>query len=163
MEFRDNIKKLRKEFFNVVKSHYDTSNLILKMISNKGIYKGLSDADLALRTCMLPSLSDKRINKLYDTNMEKAIENLRVRGVACLYAVESINGMMYSSIKFSNSYVEFSNQLKSIADRLKSLGKQSIELSNRLTKEHGHRLFNSNEFELDKDDFDKKISKDKIL
>ncbi len=155
MEFRDDIKNLRKDFFAVLREHYDTSNLILKMICNKGIYKGLSNADLSFRACMLNSLSDKNIDKLCIRNIEQAIENLRVRAVACMYIVEDIESMIMQSINISEKYVKMVEKLQTINLRLKTLAKESIKKSNLLALEYGYSKFDVSKFDFGNEEFEK--------
>ena len=138
MEFRDSIKNLRKQFIDVIKNHYGTSRLIIKMIIGKGIYQSLSDADLDFRTCMLHSLSDKHINKLYTRNMEKAIENLRVRGVACMYVAEDMDNIIHSNFETSERYIKLVNDLKAIKNSVKDLGSKSLKLANDTARQYGY-------------------------
>ena len=84
MAFKDNIKTLKKEYYNILKKYYNTSNLILKMVAlhNKS---ALSEVDLNFRTCEVYYFTDKNINKLLDKDIAKAIQNLRSRAICCIY------------------------------------------------------------------------------
>jgi len=153
IEYRDDIKCLRKDFFDAFKQYYNTSGLILRMISGKGIYKYLSNVDLAFQTCELNKHSDKYIiNKLYDKNIEKAIENLRVRAVASIYTARAIEDIMLNSFDMNNGYVKFVEQLRDINNRLYQLAKQSIALSDSWARENNIYLFKDCNFELDQNE-----------
>ena len=153
IEFRDSVKGLRKEFFGVFKQYYNTNGLILRMISGKGIYKYLSNVDLAFQTCELNNYSDKYIiNKLYDKNIEKAIENLRVRAVASIYTARAIEDLLLHSFDISQGYVKLADQLRDINDRLYQLAKQSIALSDSWARENNIHLFRDCNFELERNE-----------
>ena len=158
MEFRDNVKNLRKEFFEVVKEYYNTSNLILKMICNNGIYRDLSAVDMAFRTCMLSSLSDKNIKKLYNKDMERAIHNLRVRGVACIYVVDDIDRMINCYVDMGDRYTKLIKSLKHIKDNLQVLTRESIKLSDLMALQYGYPKFDASKFGFDDMEFEDKVN-----
>lgn len=153
MEFRSNIKNLRKEFFGLVNEYQGKSSIILKMISSKGMYRLLDDADIAFRTCMLYSFSDKSINKLYYKNKGKAIKNLRVRAIACLQIADCIEDVIIKTVGAGDRYIVFIEGLLDIDKRIKMLARNSINLANGLAIKYGYPIFENDRF-LDKDKFE---------
>lgn len=148
MEFREQVNTLYKKFFDIVKQRYGVSRLIVKMICEKGLYRGMSDADLAFRTCKLYRFSDKHIDKLYNKDIEKAIQLLRARGVACLYITESLNDMAVETISMNNEYVKFLEGVYNISDQIYILVDQSIKKSDDWARMCDLPLFKDGKFDI---------------
>ena len=148
MEFREDIKHLHKQFFDVVKDYYQTSTLILKMICGREIYLSFSEAHEYFRTCKLHGFSDKCISKLYDKRIESAIQNLQVRAMSCIYTAHAIEYMATDNIVLSDRYVEYIKELQKITNQLYELADNSISLADKWAEEHGLPLFKNGKFNI---------------
>lgn len=135
MEFRQSIKQLEKQYYDILKQYYSTSKLILKMIAMHNSSE-LSEPDICFKTCDMYSFSDKYIEKLRGTNIEKAVQNLRVRGVCCIYTAQAIDNIIMNTTRFDEKGVKFVQDLKDIKEQLYDLGQTSINKSNSFAKSY---------------------------
>lgn len=147
-EFREQIKDLHKEFFEAIKARYKVGRIVVKMICEKGLYRGMSDADLCFRTSKLHRFSDKHIEKLYTTDIEKGIELLRARGVSCLQTAEFINDIISSSVSVNYDYLVFVEKLKHIVNQLYTLADTSIKKSDDWARMCDLDLFMGGKFDM---------------
>lgn len=134
MEYRDEIKSLRKRYRKALGEYYGKGYLIFKTIFEawaRGLYQ---ETDLAFRTAGLYSLSDRNIDKLIEHgDLPKAVDKLTMR----------VNGCDYLSmlVEHTQSQKEFSNaeqlaimeEFKEIDYILKTLSNQSAERIENLT------------------------------
>ncbi len=136
MEFKKEINIIHKEFFDIMKKHYQTSSIILKMICDKGLFNSLTEIDLRFRTCELRRFNDKNIDKLIDKDIEEAIHTLRSRGACCLYVISAIDEIILSYKDLDGANMKFKQQLKEINQKLYDLADSSINQSNELAKQN---------------------------
>lgn len=139
MDFQQDIKQIKKEYYDILKSYYKTNTLILKMIALHTL-SDLSEADEWLRTCELWLNSDKRINKLLDKEPKEAIHQLRTRALCCVYAIKGIEQLMKVNFSSTEQYEMLFEGLKGVNEKLYTLAKDSINQSNYWAKEHNMSL-----------------------
>ena len=148
MEFKDNIKQLKKQYFDAIKLMYNKL-IKLKMISNRIMYYNLNETSSGFSICMLNRFSDKTIVKLVNTNIGKAIEYMRMRGVACIYTAMAINLLLENCDLMGKGNTTSTAKLRSVMEQMFSLGEQSILNSNTLAKKNNIPLFNNGEFNIE--------------
>ena len=135
MEFRQSIRQLEKQYYNLLKGYYNTNKLILKMIAMHNASE-LSEPDICFRTCDIYSFSDKHINRLYEKNPKNAVHCLRVRSVCCMYTAQSIDIIINNCTRVDDKGVKFIKELTQIRDALCDLARTSVNLSNSWAKKY---------------------------
>ena len=135
MEFRQSIKQLKKQYYNILKQYYSTNKLILKMIAMHNSSE-LSEPEICFMTCDTHSFSDKYINKLYTSNPERAIRALRVRSVCCIQTMQAIDNIIINCTRMDDKGIKFIQDLKAVRDKLYDLAQCSINQSNKWAKEN---------------------------
>lgn len=143
MEFKQEIKQLQQDYYNIVKKYYRTNKLIIRMIFNN-INNELSMVDLTFRTCLLNSYTDKHIERLTDKHIENAIKQLRARALACIYTAYAIEDVITDNLVPSKNFVEFAKELEELTQKLYNIATQSINKSNQLAKQNNYPLLFEN-------------------
>ena len=149
MEFKDNIKQLKTKYFDALKILYNDKFIRLKMISRRILYYNLNETNLGFSICLLNGFSDKAISKLVNTNATKAIEHMRMRGVACIYTAMAINLLLENcGVMGKNNEIAIAELVK-IREQLFDMGEQSILNSNTLATQNNLPLYNNGEFDIE--------------
>ncbi|MBQ3502153.1 MAG: hypothetical protein IJA72_00610 [Clostridia bacterium] len=144
MSFSEDIKVLRKRYFNAVKQYYSDNRIVFKMLLQRKKYDDLYEADLAFRTCMVSEFSDKNINKLLDVNVGKAVDKLRARARGCVYTASVIQTLLEKQI--SPNQNPACDEINQIKQGLLNHANQSVELSDKWAKDIGVGKFDTSEF-----------------
>ena len=133
MDFTSNIKQLRQQYHQALKQYYNDKHILFKMLYHRIMYDNLCEADWALRTCMIYEFSDRRINYLLQKRPARAVEELRNRGMSCLYAAWAINYLVHNTKKVREQDEKSLDLLKQIRLKLCDLAERDINLSNEVS------------------------------
>lgn len=145
MSFSEDIKSLRKKYFNAVKQYYGDNRIILKMLLRRRKYDDLYEADLAFRTCEVPEFSDESINKLFDVDINRAVNKLRARARGCAYTASVVQGLLEKQI--SPKQQAACDEIMEVKRSLLNLANHSVQLSDKWAKDIGVNKFDIKEFE----------------
>ncbi len=131
MDFTSNIKQLRQQYHQALKQYYGDS-ILFKMVINRLMYDNLCEVDWAFRTCAIYEFSDKRISHLLQKRPQRGVEELRNRGMSCLYAAWAINYMVHNTKRLREQDEQSLDTLKQIRIKLCNLAERDINLSNQV-------------------------------
>lgn len=130
MEFKQNIKNLKKEYFNLIKKFFNNSNLLFKIIYEKQLADILYEGDLSFRTASLNKFSDKNISKIYKKDGKKAIELMRVRALACAEILDCMKKIFEYQDNMTDIQQNAIKEMYIVYNKIIDMAKDSIQLAN---------------------------------
>lgn len=130
MEFKQNIKNLKKEYFNLIKKFFNNSNLLFKIIYEKQLADILYEGDLSFRTASLNKFSDKNISKIYKKDGKKAIELMRVRALACAEILDCMKKIFEYQDNMTDIQQNAIKDMYIVYNKIIDMAKDSIQLAN---------------------------------
>ena len=145
MSFSEDIKVLRKRYFDAVKKYYNDNSIVVKMLLQRSKYDNLYEADLAFRTCLTSGFSDKNINRLFDTDTSRALEKLRARARGCVYTASVIQMLLENQITISQQPA--CDEIKAIRQELLKKASDDVVLSDKWAKDINVGQFDWREFD----------------
>lgn len=145
MDFSEQIKDLRKRYFNAVKMFYGDNRIVAKMILNRTKYDDLYEASLSFKTIALPQFSDERLDKLAKERNPLVVEQLLARARGCLYTALAVQRILNNQI--SNNQNKACNEIRYIKQQLISCSDMSVKSAEHIAKKLG--LANIDKIEFD--------------
>ena len=145
MSFIEDIKNLRKRYFDAVKMFYGDKRIIAKMMLNRSKYDNIYEADLAFRTIMLREFSDEELIKLTSQHSEKSVDGFVARARGCFYAASVVQSLLHNQI--SNNQNMACNEIRYIKQQLLEHGNNSIKHAERIAKKFGLPNIDKSEFD----------------
>lgn len=145
MSFSEDIKVLRRRYFNSIKQYYGDDRIIIKMLFQRAKYDDLYETDLAFRTCLAHSFSDKNIKRLYDINISCAVEKLRARARGSAYTASTMCGLLENQIGLNQQPA--CDEIRLIRKELLNMANKDIELSDKWAKDININQFDIHEFD----------------
>lgn len=130
MEFKQNIKNLKKEYFHLIKKFFNNSNLLFKIIYEKQLADILYEGDLSFRTVSLNKFSDKNISKIYKKDGKKAIELMRVRALACAEILDCMKKIFEYQDNMTDIQQNAIKDMYIVYNKIIDMAKDSIQLAN---------------------------------
>lgn len=130
MEFKQNIKNLKKEYFHLIKKFFNNSNLLFKIIYEKQLADILYEGDLSFRTASLNKFSDKNISKIYKRDGKKAIELMRVRALACAEILDCMKKIFEYQDNMTDIQQNAIKDMYIVYNKIIDMAKDSIQLAN---------------------------------
>lgn len=130
MEFKQNIKNLKKEYFHLIKKFFNNSNLLFKIIYEKQLADILYEGDLSFRTASLNKFSDKNISKIYKKDGKKAIELMRVRALACAEILDCMKKIFEYQDNMTDIQQNAIKDMYIVYNKIIDMAKDSIQLAN---------------------------------
>lgn len=130
MEFKQNIKNLKKEYFHLIKKFFNNSNLLFKIIYEKQLADILYEGDLSFRTASLNKFSDKNISKIYKKDGKKAIELMRVRALACAEILDCMKKIFEYQDNMTDIQQNAIKEMYIVYNKIIDMAKDSIQLAN---------------------------------
>ncbi len=145
MSFSEEIKILRKRYFDAVKKYYNDNRIVVKMILQRRKYNDLYESDLAFRTCLVSGFGDKNINRLFDVDIADAVERLRARARGCAYTASTMQGLLENQISLNQQSA--CDEIRAIRQELLNMASVDVELSDKLAKGINLKTFDKHEFD----------------
>ena len=149
MDFVSTIKELRKLYHDTIKQYYNDKHILFKMLYHRTMYDHIYEIDLSFRTCMNFGFKDSRINYLLSNKPKKAVEQLRTRGLCCLYVVSAINYLIQNTPLVYDYDSEVLNKFKHIRKTLCDMAERDINLSNQMAKQNNLEPLSEDKLKID--------------